>query len=55
MIFGLALLTVGYAIFYWGLSHFPFRQCRYSLWVLLGLDKLTTVAATTTQAQDVFA
>lgn len=31
------LLSVGYAVFYWGLHHFPGYH-RYSLFVLLGLD-----------------
>jgi hypothetical protein len=38
MLFGFAMMAVGYAIFYWGLHHFPqYKDSRYSLWTLLGL------------------
>jgi len=45
MIFGIGLLIVGYAVFYWGMHHFkvndPNRDWkRYSLWCLLGLQNL---------------
>jgi len=41
MIFGLALIVFGYAIFYWGLHHMPWYQNeRYSLWAILGLGTL---------------
>lgn len=39
MIFGLATIALGYALFYWGLHHFPGQQ-RYSLWDLLGFGTL---------------
>jgi len=49
MIFGFALIVLGYTIFYWGLHHFPYvdcptakgesgTHCRHSLITLLGLD-----------------
>jgi hypothetical protein len=37
--FGIALGFVGYALFYWGLHHFPAFH-RYSLYTLLGLGNL---------------
>ena len=45
--FGIALMVFGYAVFYWGLHHFPGvdcpkgapNHCRYSLLVLLGINK----------------
>jgi len=43
---GVAMIVVGYAIFYWGLHHFPGvdcpeggSKCRHSLVTVLGLDK----------------
>jgi hypothetical protein len=45
MIFGIGLAAVGYAIFYWGVHHFPGwdcptkNGCRYSLLELLGVPK----------------
>jgi len=36
---GIAVGFVGYALFYWGLHHFPGFQ-RYSLFTLLGLGNL---------------
>lgn len=38
MILGFGLFAVGYAVFYWGIHHFP-GQPHYSLVVLLGLNK----------------
>lgn len=32
-------LFFGYALFYWGLHHFP-AMPRYSLWTLLGLGNI---------------
>jgi hypothetical protein len=42
MVFGLAALTFGYALFYWGLHHMPQydKDDRYSLWCLLGLGSV---------------
>jgi hypothetical protein len=37
--FGIGLAFFGYALFYWGLHHFPGFQ-RYSLFTLLGLGNL---------------
>ena len=45
MIFGIALSAIGYAIFHWGIHHFPGwdcptgNGCRYSLLELLGVPK----------------
>lgn len=39
MIFGIAIFLLGYALFYWGIGHFP-GQNRHSLWTLLGLGAL---------------
>lgn len=45
MIFGIGLAAVGYAVFYWGVHHFPGWDCptntgcRYSLLELLGIPK----------------
>lgn len=45
MIFGIGLASIGYAIFYWGIHHFPGWDCptkdgcRYSLLELLGIPK----------------
>jgi hypothetical protein len=45
MMFGVALVVLGYAVFYWGLHHFvgvdcPNNEnCRYSLTQVLGIDK----------------
>lgn len=38
MVFGFALLVFGYAVFYWGLHHFPGPTgwYRYSLWECIG-------------------
>lgn len=46
--FGVAMIVLGYAVFYWGLHHFPgvdcpcpdtpCPNCRHSLLVILGLD-----------------
>lgn len=38
MIFGFALLVIGYAVFYWGWHHF--NPPLYSLWALLGFGTL---------------
>jgi hypothetical protein len=41
MMFGLVLVVVGYATFYWGLHHMPhYKHGRYSLWALLGFGTL---------------
>lgn len=41
MVLGFATLAIGYAVFYWGLHHFPqYQNTRYSLWVLLGFGPL---------------
>lgn len=42
MIFGLITIVVGYAIFYWGMHHFPQYKSsqRFSLWELLGFGTL---------------
>lgn len=43
MIFGIGLFTIGYAVWYWGLHHFPYvdcptkNGCRYSLFDVLGV------------------
>jgi hypothetical protein len=37
--FGIGLAFFGYALFYWGLHHFPGFQ-RYSLFTLLGIGNL---------------
>lgn len=39
MAFGAVVFTIGYALFYWGIHHFP-DQCRYSLWTLLGVSSI---------------
>jgi hypothetical protein len=45
MIFGVGLAAVGYAVFYWGVHHFPGwdcptgNGCRYGLLELLGVPK----------------
>jgi hypothetical protein len=36
-------LFFGYALFYWGLHHFPAFQ-RYSLWTLLGIGGVINAA-----------
>ena len=46
MILGFGLIVIGYAVFYWGLHHFPgvdcpgddSSKCRHSLMTLLGMD-----------------
>lgn len=38
MIFGYALLALGYTLFYWGWSHF--QSQRYSMYQLLGFGTL---------------
>lgn len=42
MVFGFALVAIGYALFYWGLHHMPqYVNQRYSLWCLLGFPNMT--------------
>lgn len=40
MIFGIAIMVFGYALFYWGYHHFG--NTRYSLWQLLGFSNMPT-------------
>lgn len=46
MIIGFAFVGIGYAVFYWGLHHFPGTKGweRYSLWTLVGLHALSQKA-----------
>lgn len=44
MIFGFGLMFLGYALFYWGLHHFPqYANERYSFWCLLGIGGAKSV------------
>jgi hypothetical protein len=51
MIFGIGLAAVGYAIFYWGIHHFPgwdcptSNGCRYGMLELLGVPKSWKIPA----------
>src|SRR5215472_7921960 len=55
MIFGFALVAIGYSIFYWGLHHFnnvdcdTATGCRYSLVDLLGFPSGTIPKGTAVQ------
>jgi len=39
MMLGMGMIAIGYALLYWGWSHFP-GQTRQSLWQLLGFGTL---------------
>lgn len=48
--FGIGLLFFGYALFYWGLHHYPGFQ-RYSLATLLGIGNLLPSTGASIQIQ----
>ena len=42
MVFGMAMMAVGYSVFYWGLHHMPqYKNQRISLWTALGIGSVT--------------